>query len=170
MPWCPNCKCEYEEGIEVCADCGSPLSETPPQESHPEEEMVLLFEDSDEGLIKGAIAAMIEADLSTVQYDKPDISHIFKITVSKKEFEPAKRILLLYLRENIQNLEEKASEEAAEKKVEEIRENATVTALTKASERYENASSSAFVLLLVADRRFSSVLVPLLFQRYRRIS
>ena len=27
MPWCPKCKTEYREGIEVCADCGSQLVE-----------------------------------------------------------------------------------------------------------------------------------------------
>jgi len=25
MPWCPNCKDEYREGITVCADCGAQL-------------------------------------------------------------------------------------------------------------------------------------------------
>ncbi len=25
MPWCPKCKLEYREGIESCADCGTPL-------------------------------------------------------------------------------------------------------------------------------------------------
>ena len=25
MPWCPNCKDEYKEGIRVCADCGAEL-------------------------------------------------------------------------------------------------------------------------------------------------
>ena len=25
MPWCPNCKNEYREGITKCADCGTPL-------------------------------------------------------------------------------------------------------------------------------------------------
>ena len=25
MPWCPNCKYEYKEGIKICADCGAEL-------------------------------------------------------------------------------------------------------------------------------------------------
>ena len=25
MAWCPKCKCEYVEGVTVCADCGSEL-------------------------------------------------------------------------------------------------------------------------------------------------
>ena len=28
MPWCPNCKNEYREGILKCADCGADLVET----------------------------------------------------------------------------------------------------------------------------------------------
>lgn len=28
MPWCPNCKFEYKEGVTVCADCGAELVET----------------------------------------------------------------------------------------------------------------------------------------------
>ena len=28
MPWCPKCRNEYVEGMEVCVDCGSPLVES----------------------------------------------------------------------------------------------------------------------------------------------
>ena len=33
MAWCPKCRNEYVEGIQVCADCGSELVETLPSES-----------------------------------------------------------------------------------------------------------------------------------------
>jgi len=32
MPFCPKCRCEYQPGIEVCADCGVYLVENPPPE------------------------------------------------------------------------------------------------------------------------------------------
>lgn len=32
MPWCPKCKYEYVEGITKCADCGSELVDTLPEE------------------------------------------------------------------------------------------------------------------------------------------
>lgn len=36
MAWCPKCKCEYVEGIKVCADCGSELVEELSDEKQPE--------------------------------------------------------------------------------------------------------------------------------------
>lgn len=36
MAWCPECKCEYVEGIEKCADCGCELVDHLPDESEEE--------------------------------------------------------------------------------------------------------------------------------------
>jgi hypothetical protein len=38
MPFCPNCKYEYNEDVKECPDCGTPLVDKLPEES---------FEDSD---------------------------------------------------------------------------------------------------------------------------
>jgi len=37
MPFCPNCKYEYEEGVETCPDCGADLVDRLPetQEARP---------------------------------------------------------------------------------------------------------------------------------------
>jgi hypothetical protein len=47
MPFCPNCKYEYEAGVERCADCGSLLVERleePHSEPRPEVPLVKLAE------------------------------------------------------------------------------------------------------------------------------
>lgn len=36
MPWCPTCKNEYREGMDVCADCGSELDATLEKTAEPE--------------------------------------------------------------------------------------------------------------------------------------
>ena len=45
MSWCPNCKTEYREGIEKCADCGSILVKSLNEEDRVEESCSLLFGD-----------------------------------------------------------------------------------------------------------------------------
>lgn len=45
MPWCPNCKTEYREGIEKCADCGSTLVSSLNEEERVDESCSLLFGD-----------------------------------------------------------------------------------------------------------------------------
>ena len=45
MAWCPNCKTEYREGIEKCADCGSILVKSLNEEERTEESCSLLFGD-----------------------------------------------------------------------------------------------------------------------------
>ena len=45
MSWCPNCKTEYREGIEKCADCGAVLVSSLNAEERVDESCSLLFGD-----------------------------------------------------------------------------------------------------------------------------
>jgi hypothetical protein len=36
MPFCPNCRCEYKEGVKECPDCGTRLVDQLPEEKLPE--------------------------------------------------------------------------------------------------------------------------------------
>ena len=48
MPYCPECKYEYESGTKICPDCGAPLVEgsLPEEEVNPDDDVdaVLLLE------------------------------------------------------------------------------------------------------------------------------
>lgn len=64
MAWCPKCKCEYVEGVKICADCGVDLVE------HLKEEKVI--SDWDKEIVARAKAMMLEEtveDSSSEEYD-----------------------------------------------------------------------------------------------------
>ncbi len=56
--YCLKCNSEYREGIEVCPECGSPLSE-----SLPEEEVNIEFDPNEKAVILYNAADEFEADV-----------------------------------------------------------------------------------------------------------
>lgn len=65
MPYCPNCKSEYQEGILVCADCGVDLIPELPAEEHLESrDLELIYTCSDQ-----IEAEMIRANLESIDLD-----------------------------------------------------------------------------------------------------
>lgn len=48
MAWCPVCKCEYKEGIEICADCKVKLVSSLKDIEEEKEEEISLFDETNE--------------------------------------------------------------------------------------------------------------------------
>ncbi len=62
MAWCPKCKCEYVEGIRVCADCGCDLvDELVPDKNEQEGTEGLSLEGVSEEMVMAAAQAMVQS-------------------------------------------------------------------------------------------------------------
>lgn len=85
MPWCPNCKTEYQEGIEVCADCGATLVEELVQEV----EMAVVAYISDVNLANKFVEYLAYSSIAaTVEYSKKEES--FAVSVAKSDLDEGK--------------------------------------------------------------------------------
>ena len=84
MPWCPNCKTEYQEGIEVCSDCGATLVDELPEEK----ETVVVAYIADESLAQKLVDYLdyskIEAEYG---YDEDEES--YAVTVGEDDLAEA---------------------------------------------------------------------------------
>ena len=105
MPFCPNCRSEYETDMDRCSDCGSPLVENMPPENPDAEPYTSLTEvfraagDQEALIVKGLLESEgIECSLSS------DIPHsvvpvnidglgTVRISVSEGDAERAKQLI-----------------------------------------------------------------------------
>lgn len=84
MPWCPKCKNEYREGIEVCADCGTPLVKSLDDIN----ENVFLCFLGDERAVEKFISYLKYSNIEAVTEPTEDV-HTFKIFVSPDDLKQA---------------------------------------------------------------------------------
>ena len=70
MPWCPNCKTEYREGIKVCADCGAALVAELKEEAERAQIALLQNPDTVEKLKAYLKYAGIEAESEYIDEDE----------------------------------------------------------------------------------------------------
>lgn len=92
MPWCPKCKNEYKEGIQICADCGCELVD-----SLEEQDIPVYFGSEEE--IDNMISFLEANQISGVlkQYDEEE--DIFELVAKSKDSDEVKRIIRVYLME-----------------------------------------------------------------------
>ncbi|MCR5268291.1 MAG: hypothetical protein K6E16_07235 [Lachnospiraceae bacterium] len=75
MPWCPNCKYEYKEGITVCADCGAALVDSL-EEIEAMEEAARLNEEQDLKQMKEELRNKITAHAEELQLQDDEVKAI----------------------------------------------------------------------------------------------
>jgi hypothetical protein len=98
---CPNCKCEYIQGVAQCPDCGVPLVEQ--LEANPETAerpaVVSIWEGGDPGERAAVIESLEEAGVPVVDQEAaghlffPSMSPQTSIFVSAENLERAKEVL-----------------------------------------------------------------------------
>ena len=82
MPWCPNCKTEYQEGIEVCSDCGATLVDELPADDG----MEVLARLEDEELANRLVEYLEYSSMEAVcVYDDSEQSYAVKVDKDKLE-------------------------------------------------------------------------------------
>src|SRR5262249_55296771 len=104
MPFCPECKTEYEPGFTQCADCQAPLVESLPPEmpSSPtseDMEWVRVLTDHDEAeafVLKGyleseGIECMLENN--SIHFDPTTATTLVNLFVRKDQVEQAQNLL-----------------------------------------------------------------------------
>lgn len=118
MPWCPNCKTEYREGITVCADCGATLVDELPKERDlsvvayiAKEETALAVK-----LVEFLKYSSIDAEYSFDEQEdayavRVDTSNLHQAKIAYRAFSQAENELSM--NEDIRSLEEKVLEAKA---------------------------------------------------------
>ncbi len=118
MPFCPDCKYEYVEGIETCADCGAALiSELPGDTGLPDLKLELIFTASYEyetGMVKDMLESAGINSYILVQKDRnypaPGNLSVIKLFVEDKDADEAREIIR-QIKENESSTEEENGNE-----------------------------------------------------------
>ncbi|HEX3023524.1 MAG TPA: hypothetical protein VHP81_14195 [Lachnospiraceae bacterium] len=81
MPWCPNCKMEYRNGITKCADCGNDLVDELPVDID-YEELIRIETQENAGKL---VEFLHYSDIENVEctFDEEDNSYVIKVEASK---------------------------------------------------------------------------------------
>lgn len=139
MPWCPNCKVEYQDGIKICSDCGTELVESLNDPAFVEltELVDLVNEDDSIKLVK----FLDYSGIRNVTSEYFSETSTWKVSVNAQDIKEAGKLYKAFLTAKTsdeENLEDLKKEE------EEKSENHSYV---KKEEKYNDFKSSAFIFL-----------------------
>lgn len=153
MPWCPNCKTEYRDGIEKCADCGSTLVKSLNEEDRAESSCSLLVGDAkhvrmiEEHLLAEGYTSAFSAPKNTFKGENQEgpAKEQLELFVSPEEREEAVKCAAEFMRNtNPQAIEAANNPDSPRVKV---KKSAPVKEYKTAAERKSDLKSSGIMLL-----------------------
>lgn len=179
MAWCPNCKTEYREGIEKCADCGSVLVKSLNEEERVDDSCSLLFGDEkhvrmiEEHLRAEGFASAFSVRRKNSENTNGEPGKQFELFISASEREAAVKCAAEFMRNTNPQAEEAIqnpdSPRVVMKKAEPTQEFVTV------KEKQSDMKSSGIMLLIfgVAGLTFMVLvilgIIPIRFSGFNAI-
>lgn len=142
MPWCPNCKNEYRQGIFTCADCGCTLVEEEPIDNQvslifgEEEQMSSLKEFLEFNKIQGVV----------MRFDQRE--KVYELLVQEKDKKTASNITRIFLEQETQKEETQEDNAQEDVEVKEAYLKADNAVYKKNADKAEDNKSSGWTLLV----------------------
>lgn len=141
MPWCPNCKMEYQDGIETCADCGKELVENLYDPNSAAINYTQLVDIADEEAATRLVNFLEYSNVRNVTSEFYEETSTWKISVNSEDVKEAIKLYSAF----------KIAETSDEEKLEEIKK-AKEQAYTnhtyvKKEEKYNDFKSSVTVFI-----------------------
>jgi len=136
MPWCPNCKIEYKEGITVCTDCGATLIE----KEHSGLVPVLFGKQAEMEILKDFL---VYSKIESVSVQEAEEEGFYELLVRESDADTAKKLAMTFI-------QQKAMEYAANHPVEEDEdeeEQVVVAPYQNSAQKAEDNKSSGITLL-----------------------
>lgn len=144
MPWCPECKTEYEEGVLKCSDCDINLVD---DLDNDQLYWVTLVEGEEQESLEGLQEFLIYSKIEKVQIIEEDEREKFLLQVHQNDLEEAKKFVGVYLYNK--KLEEKENEEVEDEE-ESVEASPQKTAAYEDKEKkVSDIKSSAFSFITV---------------------
>lgn len=140
MPWCPNCKSEYQDGYEICSDCNVSLIENLEVELEEQATSELIDMDSLESTEK-LIDFLNYSKIRKVSCEFFEETNTWKVSVLKEDTKEALKLLKAFL---IAEQEEKEKEIPAEK---EATTSKNTSAYIKKTDKYNDFKSSVVIFI-----------------------
>lgn len=108
MPWCPNCKNEYREGITVCADCGATLVDELPKER---DLSVVAYIAANEEALAGKLTEFLKYSSIDAEYSYDEKEKSYAVVVETSRLHDARVAYKAFSQCEASNDEAKAIEE-----------------------------------------------------------